>query len=542
MDLGFLRRHRETAVAALRAELKAGWKKAGSALETLMSLGDAEARAQWFAEFRKGNVETREELLSFLAHDESGKDLIAPLNREEEEIFRAALDSKQFVLGAAFRINDRPGVVTLLLDQLPELPREDQWSVAGVITSGVWTPGEGRRFLAWAREQAAIVRDKELDALQEAVADMMEKRGETLADAEKLFLELHARGPREMLRSQGLARAFCKGATPASRALLDEIFKEARDPVIRGYALQAITRQRGPEVLADLEPLAADPKRAFELWDTLTFLAESGAREKVNAFVLRHFSKLDERGVGYVLRYGDPDLLQRAEERAAELRPDIRFALEWKIKNRTLTGFFQRLKERGLISRVPTAEEIAQTAKLEGSSGLDSDRAMRLLAVLEAQMQFDSEADVVPPAYDRLLDRFAQFTRGAFAPRAVQQRTAKPASDDEEPQITIEFVVAGKQFTLKPQPLGDWYDVEAIRVAVNRALEAAGKAGRLLTVESVGQEAVYVFGPPTAWQEIAQEYSFPLALDGSGAVRQGKNYEKRVIETLKERRDGIEEK
>jgi hypothetical protein len=57
--------------------------------------------------------------------------LLKPRNREEEDVFRAALAPKQFVLGAAFRINDRPGVVSLLLDQLPELPREDQWSVAG---------------------------------------------------------------------------------------------------------------------------------------------------------------------------------------------------------------------------------------------------------------------------------------------------------------------------------------------------------------------------------------------------------------------------
>jgi hypothetical protein len=542
MDLGFLRRHREAAVSALRAELKGGWKKAGSALETLMSLGDVDARTQWFAEFKKGNVETRQELLGFLAHDESGRDLLSPRNPEEEDVFRAALEPKHFVLGAAFRINDRPGVVGRLIDELPQFPREDQWSVAGVITSGVWTSEEARRFLAWTREQASVVREKELAALQEVVADIMEKQGETLAEAEKLFLDLHARDPRELPRSQGMARAFCKGATAASSSVLDAIFKEAKDPVIRGYALEAITRLRGSEVLADLEPLAADPKRAFELWDTLTFLAESGAREKVNEFVQRHFPKLNERGVGYVLRYGSPDLLQRAEEQAAELRPHVRFALEWKLRNRTLPGFFQRLKERDLISRVPTAEEIAETAKGEESAGLESDRAMRLLAVLEAQMQFDSEADIVPPAYDRLLDRFAQFTRGAFAPRGLQQRAPKPASEDEEPQITVEFVIGNKQFTLKPQPLGDWYDVQAIQVAVNRALEVAGKTERLLAVESVGQEAAYVFGPPAAWQEIAREYSFPLALDASSAVRQGKDYEKRVIETLKEREDALQEK
>jgi hypothetical protein len=335
-----------------------------------------------------------------------------------------------------------------------------------------------------------------------------------------------------LLHSQGMARAFCKGATPASRAVLDDVFKQSKDPVIRGYALEAITRQRGPEVLADLEPLAADPKRAYELWDTLTFLAESGAREKVNEFVLRHFPKLDERGMSYVLRYGSPDLVRRAEESAAEIRPDVRFALEWKTNGRTLAGFFQRLKERNLISRVPTAGEIAQAAKSEGGGTLESDRALQLLGMLGARLEFDSEADVFPPPYDRLFDRIAQFTGGAFAPRVLQQCAGKPASDDEEPPLMIEFVAAGKQFTLKPAPMGDWYDLEAVQATVNRALEAAGKPERLLALESSGQEVAFVFGPPAAWQEIAKEYAFPLAEGMSDAVEDGKEFEKRVIETL----------
>jgi hypothetical protein len=59
----------------------------------------------------------------------------------------------------------------------------------------------------------------------------------------------------------------------------------------------------------------------------------------VNEFVLRNFPELDEKGVAYVLRHGSPDLLRRAEEGAKELSPNTRFALEWKLKNRTLTGF-----------------------------------------------------------------------------------------------------------------------------------------------------------------------------------------------------------
>jgi hypothetical protein len=91
----------------------------------------------------------------------------------------------------------------------------------------------------------------------------MEKGGETVVEAEKLFLELHARDPKEILRSQGMARAFSKGATPASRALLEKIVDSSKDPVIRADALAAITRQRGPEMLKDLEPFVKDQKRAW---------------------------------------------------------------------------------------------------------------------------------------------------------------------------------------------------------------------------------------------------------------------------------------
>jgi hypothetical protein len=164
-----------------------------------------------------------------------------------------------------------------------------------------------------------------------------------------------------------------------------------------------------------------------------------------------------------------------------------------------------------------------------------------LLSVLEAQLQFDSEADEVPPAYDRFSIASCNSPAVLLPPRAVQQRSPKPKSEDEEPPITIEFIVTGKQFTLKPRPLGDWYDVEAVQAAVNRALETAGKSERILAVESTGQEATFVFGPPAAWQEIAKEYSFPLASGASDAVQQGKEFEKRAVETLKKRNDASDE-
>ena len=357
-DLEVLRRNRDGAVTALRRELKSGWEDAGSAFETLINLGDAKARAQWFAEFKKGDAEKRELLLDLLVIDDADEDVLAPRNKEEEDIYRAALKNPHFVLGAALRISDKPGVATLLLDRLSETPGDEQWNLVNVIAGCTMTPKDAQRLLAWAQERTANASTAELAQLQALVAEIVGKGGESVADAERLFLDLQTRNPKEVFRSQGTARAFCQSATPASRPLLDELLKSSKDPVIRAMAMKAIARQRGPEILKDLDSLVADRDRQLELWEALSQLVGNGAREQVNEFVLRNFPKLGEREIGYVLRYGGPELLNRAQENAAALRPETRFALDWKTRERTIDGFFGRMKELGLIERVPSPEDV----------------------------------------------------------------------------------------------------------------------------------------------------------------------------------------
>jgi hypothetical protein len=550
-DIALLRKHRNDVIPALQKSIENDWRAGGDAFELLLDLEAPGARERWFAEFKKGDARTREKLLDILAFNERDEEVTNPRNAEEEEVIRAALSGPGFTHSALYKIEDPTTVAAGLLDQLPKLPRDDQWPIASFVASAKLDAAQAQRLLAWAREQASqtkpndapddarlieLPRFDKIHSVLMLVAELC-AFDSIRADAEKFFAELDAKFPDALLdhRSQTIIMVFSRHATAASRPLLERLHRESKDPTARGSVFAALAWIRGPEVLPELVPMLAVPQQNGPAWLALEELAAHGHREKVEAFILREIPRPDARSVYYALRQGGPAVLKHVLEKlpAEELPGTDRFDLEWKARGLTTDSFLSRLKELGLISRLPTEREIADARR---SAGVDPSPTAELFILLErlgVYWVFDAEADEFPPPYQRLYRQFAAFTKDAFSFQGFQQREVKAAGEEVEESSIVEFAAAGKLFVIRTPPIGDWFDLGAVEGAVNRALELSGKKERIIGIETESQEARYVFGSPEVWQQVAKEFAFPLAKGPSQAVKEGKDFEKEVLEALK---------
>lgn len=512
-DLDFLRRHREEAIPALQAEIVDDWQ-AGAVLETLMEIGAPGVRERWFAEFRKGDSKTRATLLQIEAMDEDWRSITAPRSKEEAALFQDALKpGPGFTLGVAFKLEDLSAVASSLLDQMPKLSRSEQWQLAGRLSEGPIAAADAGRLLRWVRE----LQKKEEDELAKALEVALKIRalgGETAAEAEKLFAELDARDPQELMqmRSRHVVYEFCAIAGLASRPLFERLYKDASESSIRDAAFVGLARLRGPEVLAELDAPARSGENETMVWSVLGALAENGAREQADAWVLKHFPKLSGSGVFYAMHHGAPEVAKRLLAQSTDGEPldrsdqFQRFELRWRADGITLPSFFERLRERGLIARVPTAAEFDRAKKLRSSIDSEAKDIIRLLGDVGTLLALLPSWDVQPPLYEPVIHRFAAFSRGAFAPGAIRQ-TAERA---ELPWATVEFGAAGKYFVLRTRSLGREYDLEGVQAAANRALELAGKKERFMAISTEFQPIAYIYGPAEGWKQIAAEYSLPL--------------------------------
>ena len=384
-----------------------------------------------------------------------------------------------------------------------------------------------------------LLRSKSGDAAEqdsygplEIAAELSRATGATGGAAKELFGTLYRALPRRIAVSQEAVREFCKGAGAESRELLETMVKDTRDPVNAGEALAALARFRGTDILADLEPMLNGGTMQYAVMAPLAALAGAGQQPAADTFVQQHHAKMGARAFEHAILHGGPDLVKWASTRREQMSPQQRFEFTWKERGVTVEAFFTRLVAAKLAPRMPSKSDIEKADALWPGKHPEAARALALLMELGVVLSMDSEADELPPPYPAAFAQLSKLSKGEFLPRGLKQ--VSPQDDEEAPPV-VTFAVAGQKFTLRPRELGDWFDVEMIIAAANRALELSGNEARFIAMDSGGQNVNLVFGIPGAWKQIATEFALPLGL--GNPVETGKKYEKHVIDELK-RREG----
>lgn len=150
-------------------------------------------------------------------------------------------------------------------------------------------------------------------------------------------------------------------------------------------------------------------------------------------------------------------------------------------------------------------------------------------------LAFDAETGMVPARHDELIDDIAAASAGRFVPEAALETYTTPSEESETGTYRVQFIHRGRLYRFAPEDLGDWYDVPAVLVAVDRALLDAQVKERPVALKSGGQDVALIFADPGALKAAAGELGLELEDDADRARREGKEFEDQVIQQMKER-------
>lgn len=150
---------------------------------------------------------------------------------------------------------------------------------------------------------------------------------------------------------------------------------------------------------------------------------------------------------------------------------------------------------------------------------------------------FDMEIDEIPCEHHRLIMEFAEGSGGVFQPVCAVQTGHRKNDENIRAPYTVRFIDGGRLYRFGAENQGDWYDVKAVIPALTFALAKCGRRERFLGIETSGQDGTYGFADPAAFRPIDEKYSLALSKDPGAAERQGKEYERPVIDQLKGRQE-----
>jgi HEAT repeat protein len=338
---------------------------------------------------------------------------------------------------------------------------------------------------------------------------------------------------------QILVEYLAKAAGPDAIPVLEDVLKNAGDTVSRTYAVAALARLQ-PETAID---------------GLIDHIRREGARSDIVRRLRKHASEADFDRIAPVLvewsqRSGKPfddeivrlfltELGSRGEQfvkvRLDELTADARMWAAWKLEGLNLVKALEELHAAGVIQSPPNAllDKMQQSRNRRDTGPLDTSDPDALVGALiwdGTATMFDVETSTIPCHHDRLILDLAEASHGQFAPEWPIQFWHRASEDDYNGPYSVQFVVKGRVFRTGAENYGDWYDVDAIVRLINFALETGGQPQRFITLDSEDQIAAFVFADPAAFLPIAEKCRLPLSDDPSKAMRQGIEFERRVLE------------
>jgi hypothetical protein len=341
----------------------------------------------------------------------------------------------------------------------------------------------------------------------------------------------------EQRYDQSLVRDLSAVAGEETLPVLEDVLARAKDPVSRAYALGGIARLRpGEAVSRVLEQIGREGP-----WDSLLGVLHRHATpadaERILPAVLPDPAEPRPVRLSVVRlvleRLGEAGR-RAVEAHAGHLEPDARMWVLWKQRGLDLRSALADLRAAGVID-LPPEEVLARLARKrerEEEGPLDLTDPGALKAALDCAgvlVAFDAERDQVPCDHDALLLEFAEASGGRFTPECPVQVWHQQGEEDNAP-YTVKFLHRGRLFEFGAENYGDWYDVEAVRQALNFALADAGLPQRYLALHGKGQIAELVFADPAAFVPVAERYGPALSEDASQAMRLGKVYERQGFE------------
>lgn len=347
---------------------------------------------------------------------------------------------------------------------------------------------------------------------------------------------------KEQRYDQTLVRELAQSAGPDGIPVLEDIMKNARDPLSRTYALEALVRLQ-PEKALDL--LTDNIKREGirgGIWLLREHVTENDFDRVVPMVVdaYQRSKKAMDRGTVELLwaKFGSRGR-QFIKDNLNNLDKDARMWAFWKLENKDLVAAITELEMAGVIQSKPS-ELIQKMRDIQKANGVtspldtsDPDLLLGALLTAEIVVMFDIETNRSRLYHDRLILAFAHASNGRFAPQWPIQICHRAKEEDYDSHYTVQFVLKNRLFRTDAENSRKGYDVEAVVRLIHFALDTVGEPRRIIALATGDQTTSFVFADPVAFLPIAKKYGLPLSQDPTEAMRQGIDFEKRVMDRTK---------
>lgn len=521
--------------------------KAVGAAMVLWRLEDDAGRSEVRRILARGRPEQRQKLLelmnfstapmeSFAADEPLQKLLLAQLEDRDPDVVEAAVQvcGEQEIPGATTKL------AALLADPRdPGRERVCYWlsrraprpaHVEAVLTTMTADEGgDDRPWWAWALLYFAKCDDPATS--QRAVAVLRDQRGSEAWNRVDPYIQ------------QQVTEALIERSAAEDVPWLTSLLKGKLPDYSKCRVMLALDRLDGPRgerLLAALD----DPKLRSYAAAALGEMAEDSKDRRIVKRLKTAAADEDRTNVlaaiaQALLEVGGDEARTTAIALAGRLEPSARMTVLWKANGWNAASVMDKIVGTGVLDE-PAYRKALKDLGVEPDGGRDGDGS--LLGVLwtaKVFLAFDVETGMLPCRHDQLLLDFARSSRGIFTPEAVCQQWHQRDSEDFGADYTLQFIFDGRLYRVRLRNQDDWYDVERLVLAVNRALQDAGHAERFHVLSGGGQIAEFVFATPEAAEKLARDVYLPVDQDLDQAIREGKEFEQRVLEEYGGDSEGI---
>lgn len=355
----------------------------------------------------------------------------------------------------------------------------------------------------------------------------------------KVLYEYTLRFP-DQRYDQTLVRDLARAANVDAIDVLVDIQTQAKDPTSRIYATQALARLQPEQGINILLTIVEEGGRMDWVADDLQNYARPEDLERISTLLLKSKDPWEQPVVSLCFEKLGPAGQAWLNQHQDRLSASAKACFGWKTKAIDIRNVIQEAHGLGIVSK--TSEELIQAlqkpafneTKPRSPNWNDPGELMTVFAADDILHGFDVETGEIPCRHDQFLQDLAYISRGKLAAECPVQFWLAQSEEDYNAPYYVQFIADDKVFRVGAENYGDWYDVEAIVDLANFSLEKTGHPERFIPLENQGQFAVLVFADPAKLLPFAKKYQIPLSDDIRRAMDEGLEFEKRVLDSLKQ--------
>ncbi len=161
--------------------------------------------------------------------------------------------------------------------------------------------------------------------------------------------------------------------------------------------------------------------------------------------------------------------------------------------------------------------------------------AQEFMIAAKMVANFDVETDELPVRHDKLILELALTSGGVFAPAYCCESFIKDTMKKEPftQPYHVEFIEGARLYRFVARNFGDWYDLERVLIACNKALAEKGVPQRFRELEGDGQCASVAFITPEQERVLRDSFYVSFRKDSNAAMEKGKAFEDQVKKQLR---------